>query len=153
MPGLQDNGWWSERGGSDVSGTEILTTYAPVLPNTVFRSTGIDGSPLEPWLIDGFKWFLSATDSQMTILLAQTPNGPSAFYASMHRTIPSGGSELNCVTIQRLKNKIRTKALPTAELGLKGTRVHLIGEEGHGVRVINTMLNSVTSITNISTTI
>lgn len=31
-----------------------------------------DGVPLGPWSIDGFKWFSSATDAGMAILLART---------------------------------------------------------------------------------
>jgi len=74
--------WMTERsGGSDVSGTETIATYSPVPTG---HSTS--GQPLGPWNIDGFKWFSSATDSSMTILLAQTSNGLSAFFAPMYKS-------------------------------------------------------------------
>ena len=48
---------------------------------------------------------------------------------------------MNGIKIQRLKNKLGTKALPTAELEIKGMRAWLVGEEGRGVSVIATVLN------------
>lgn len=134
--------WMTERvGGSDVSGTETLATYAPLSSSGAFEPTQIDGSPLGPWKVDGFKWFSSATDSQMSIALAQTPKGLSAFYIPMRRVTLSGDTELNGISISRLKNKMGTKALPTAELELKGARAFLLGKEGDGVREISTILN------------
>ena len=136
-------------GGSDVSGTETLATYSPNA-NEGFQSTQIDGAPLGPWVIDGFKWFSSATDSQMAIALAQTPKGLSAFYIPMRRTTPSGSTELNGISISRLKTKMGTKALPTAELELKGARAFLLGQEGNGVKEISTVL-SITRVHNAAT--
>lgn len=134
--------WMTERiGGSDVSGTETLARYSPTSSNTTFEPNQIDGSPLGPWIIDGFKWFSSATDSQMSIALAQTSKGLSSFYIPMRRTTLSGETELNGISISRLKNKMGTKALPTAELELRGARAFLLGEEGNGVREISTILN------------
>ncbi|KAG9235445.1 putative acyl-CoA dehydrogenase [Amylocarpus encephaloides] len=134
--------WMTERvGGSDVSGTETLATYSPFSGDRSLEAISTDGSPLGPWIIDGFKWFSSATDSQMTVLLAQTPKGLSAFFAPMRRIMPSGNSELNGISIQRLKNKMGTKPLPTAELVLKGMRAYLLGKEGTGIQEISTMLN------------
>ncbi|PSN70772.1 hypothetical protein BS50DRAFT_570273 [Corynespora cassiicola Philippines] len=142
--------WMTERtGGSDVSGTETVATRVD------FTETAVDavGMPLGPWKIDGFKWFSSATDSEMAVLLARTTKGGlSAFYIPMRiqsGTSPSNiadiGStlqtELNGITIQRLKNKLGTKSLPTAELELKGARGWLIGTEGEGVKEIAAILN------------
>ncbi|KAI3325104.1 very-long-chain acyl-CoA dehydrogenase [Xylariaceae sp. AK1471] len=141
--------WMTERiGGSDVSRSETVATYSP-LPNNAPLCDPEEGIPLGPWSIDGFKWFSSATDSNMTILLAQTQKGLSAFYAPMRRHNPSlvvsatgvtGGTELNGVTISRLKNKMGTKSLPTAELELRGMRGWLVGKEGEGIKEISTIL-------------
>jgi alkylation response protein AidB-like acyl-CoA dehydrogenase len=129
--------WMTERkGGSDVSGTETIATYSPT---TEASSLG-----LGPWGIDGFKWFSSATDSSMSILLAQTPKGLSTFFAPMRRPISNSSAseqEMNGINIQRLKNKFGTKSLPTAELELIGTRAFLIGKEGQGIQEISTILN------------
>ena len=144
--------WMTERqGGSDVSQTETLGQYAPYLTEEESRSTGTDGIPLGSWLCSGFKWFSSATDSSMMVFLARTPSGISTFMAPMRKTLPGSlapsittdrtATELNGIQIQRLKNKLGTKALPTAELVLQDVRAHLIGEEGNGVREIATVLN------------
>lgn len=146
--------WMTERpGGSDVSRTETTATYSPslTLDTKAPLCDPADDTPLGPWSISGFKWFSSATDSNMTILLAQTTPGKglSAFYAPMRRWNPDlvasasgkkGEMELNGVQISRLKNKMGTKSLPTAELELNGMRGWLIGEEGKGIREISTIL-------------
>ncbi|KAK0635791.1 hypothetical protein B0T17DRAFT_587167 [Bombardia bombarda] len=155
--------WMTERvGGSDVSQTETVATYAPhPTAATAPLASASEDIPLGPWSISGFKWFSSATDSQMTILLAKTRPGMgvSAFYAPMRRHNPSlvtsatgdkGGSELNGVTIQRLKTKFGTQSLPTAELELKGMRGWLIGEEGKGIQEISTILNITRAHTTVS---
>ena len=146
--------WMTERiGGSDVRNTETSAKLSPNSdpPTPEKASMSIDGSPLGPWLINGFKWFSSATDSNMAILLAKTPDrGISAFFAPMRRTLPQKleaddsslvTTELNGIAIQRLKSKLGTKALPTAELSLNDTRAFLLGREGEGVREISTILN------------
>ena len=137
-------------GGSDVRNTETLATYARDSKSKVAK-TDADGAPLGPWLINGFKWFSSATDANMAILLAKSPDGGiSAFYAPTHRTV-SGNlkaedssivtTTLNGITIQRLKSKFGTRPLPTAELSLTNTRAYMIGNHGQGVKEISTILN------------
>ncbi|KAB8257405.1 hypothetical protein BDV32DRAFT_160521 [Aspergillus pseudonomiae] len=140
--------WMTERrGGSDVRGTETvarrLTMEEVSMDSAQGRDRDAHGLPLGPWRVDGFKWFSSATDSDMTLLLAQTRKGLSLFYVPMRRCAGNQGKapELNGIRIQRLKNKLGTKSLPTAELELKGVRGWLIGEEGKGVKEIATVLN------------
>lgn len=148
--------WMTERpGGSDVSQTE---TVAAFIGNHGKGDADVDadGLPLGPWSIDGFKWFSSATDAGMTILLARTQPGKglSAFFAPMRRQRPDAApvtqvttgsrskqsTELNGVRIQRLKDKSGTRPVPTAELELKGMRAWMIGQEGNGIREIATVL-------------
>ena len=87
--------WMTERqGGSDVSQTETLATYSPAN----LASKGTDGQRLGDWLINGFKWFSSATDSSMVVMLARTPKGVSAFYAPMRRTLPDGSDSMGYET-------------------------------------------------------
>ncbi|KAK3327447.1 acyl-CoA dehydrogenase/oxidase [Cercophora scortea] len=150
--------WMTERtGGSDVSQTETIATYDSY-PSTASAplANAQEDIPLGPWSISGFKWFSSATDSQMTILLARTSpdKGVSAFFAPMRRHVPSSSTsspttELNGITIQRLKSKFGTQSLPTAELQLTNTRGWLIGAEGKGIQEISTILN----ITRVHSTI
>ncbi|GBF60648.1 acyl-CoA dehydrogenase [Trichophyton mentagrophytes] len=138
--------WMTERsGGSDVRGTE--TVARKHTPKEMEEDDGVDstGMPLGPWRLDGFKWFSSATDANMSIMLAKTgEDSISAFYAPLRRQVKGKDpqeSELNGVRIQRLKNKFGTKALPTAELEIKGMRGYLVGKEGQGVKEISTILN------------
>lgn len=42
--------------------------------------------------------------------------------------------------IVRLKDKMGTRQLPTAEMLLKGSYAHLISEDGHGVKGMSKML-------------
>ncbi|KAL2048528.1 hypothetical protein N7G274_000440 [Stereocaulon virgatum] len=143
--------WMTERaGGSDVRNTETLAIYSPISKSEAL-STGIDGMPLGPWLINGFKWFSSAIDADMAILLAKTPDGEiSAFYAPTRRTVPQKieaedssliTTELNGITIHRLKSKLGTRSVPTAELSLTNTRAYLLGTPGQGIKEISTVLN------------
>ncbi|OAG11752.1 uncharacterized protein CC84DRAFT_48668 [Paraphaeosphaeria sporulosa] len=147
--------WMTERtGGSDVSGTETVANR--LTPEEIEREisegrqSDAVGMPLGNWKIDGFKWFSSATDSEMSVLLARTAKGGlSAFYIPMRRRVKRKSllhdaalpTELNGIRIQRLKNKLGTKSLPTAELELKGARGWLVGTEGQGVKEISAILN------------
>ena len=140
--------WMTERtGGSDVSLTETvahrLNEEKIALDEEAFGS-GEDaaGMALGPWRVDGFKWFSSATDADMVVLLARTEKGISTFYAPMRRKTSTGSTVMNGVRIVRLKEKMGTKALPTAELEIKGMRAWLVGEEGRGVKEISAVLNT-----------
>ncbi|KAI4958056.1 hypothetical protein J4E86_003651 [Alternaria arbusti] len=152
--------WMTERsGGSDVSGTETLARRMTPQELEEDANQGRDsdavGMQLGSWKIHGFKWFSSATDSEMAVLLARTDKGAlSAFYMPMRRRVGAQAleshtlneeapplTELNGVRIQRLKNKLGTKSLPTAELELNGARGWLIGKEGQGVKEISAILN------------
>ena len=117
--------WMTERsGGSDVSGTETVA-----YPQT-------DGS----YTLRGFKWFSSATDSDMAVVLACIPatSGLSLFYVPVR--LPDGN--LNGIRIQALKTKLGTRAVPTAELELVDVKgCVLLGEMGRGVAAISTVLN------------
>ncbi|KPI39172.1 putative acyl-CoA dehydrogenase AidB [Cyphellophora attinorum] len=140
--------WMTERsGGSSVAGTE---TVARKMGREEIererrdrRDVDTEGNALGEWLISGFKWFSSATDADCVVLLAKTEKGISAFYAPMRRALGGGkeGSVMNGVQISRLKNKLGTKAVPTAELVIDGMRGWLLGEEGKGVRMISAILN------------
>ncbi len=131
--------WMTERaGGSDVAGTETVALWAG--PDA--SATDIDGNPLGPWTVDGFKWFSSATDCGCVLFLAKTDDTGrlSCFFAPTRKYV-NGREEMNGIRMQRLKNKLGTKTLPTAELELRGMRAWLVGEEGRGVAQISTVLN------------
>ncbi|KAJ5617200.1 hypothetical protein N7537_002314 [Penicillium hordei] len=134
--------WMTERaGGSDVQNTETWATYSPLATDSGSDPLG-DGD----YLISGFKFFSSATDANLALLLAKTPSGKlSTFLAPLRRTVvgADGVSKIvsNGVRIHRLKNKLGTKELPTAELELKDMRAHLLGELDQGIVTIAPLLN------------
>jgi len=140
--------WMTERpGGSDVRATETQASNRVSASSTGSETQQMDitGKPLGPISITGFKWFSSATDANATVLLAKEPDGSlSSFFAPMRRTSSSIGTtdtELNGVQIQRLKSKLGTHALPTAELVLTDMRAWRVGKPGQGVKEISTILN------------
>jgi hypothetical protein len=110
------------RGGSDVSGTD--TVAKP------------DGGAFRLY---GHKWFTSATTSEIALTLAKI-KGSSELSLFMVRLRDDDG-RLREIRIDRLKDKLGTRALPTAELALEGTPAYLIGGEGGGVKKIATVLN------------
>jgi hypothetical protein len=75
-------------------------------------------------------------------------SGLAMFYVET-RT-PDG--RLNGIRVERLKDKLGTRKVPTAELMLEGARAELVGETRNGTRAIEPMLvvtrtwNSVTSV-------
>ncbi|MFP5384867.1 MAG: acyl-CoA dehydrogenase family protein [Bacteriovoracia bacterium] len=115
--------WMTERtGGSDVSGT-----------STIAKKEG------DQYRLHGVKWFTSATTSQMAMTLAKVEGDEklSLFYLELR----DEEGKLQNIQINRLKDKMGTKALPTAELTLSGTPATLVGERGKGVKTIATLFN------------
>jgi alkylation response protein AidB-like acyl-CoA dehydrogenase len=140
--------WMTERpGGSDVRATETQASTSGSLSPAGSEPVQVDvtGKPLGPISVTGFKWFSSATDANATVLLAKEPDGSlSSFFAPMRRTSSSPettDTELNGIQIQRLKSKLGTRALPTAELVLTDMRAWRVGKPGQGVKEISTILN------------
>jgi alkylation response protein AidB-like acyl-CoA dehydrogenase len=106
------------------------------------------------WRLHGKKWFTSAATSQMALTLARPEgNGPGGsnlalFYLETHN--PDGS--FNGIRIERLKDKLGTRKVPTAELLLEGTRADAVIGTDSGTRHIEPMLqitrawNSVTAV-------
>lgn len=119
--------WMTEKaGGSDVGLSETIAT----------EEEGV-------WRLFGDKWFTSAATSEMALTLARPRgNGPGGrglalFYVESRD--PAG--RLNGITIHRLKEKLGTRKLPTAELSLDGTVAVPVAGLSDGVRAIAPMLN------------
>lgn len=99
------------------------------------------------YILDGFKWFTSATDSQMTLALAKIKcektgkldDQVSLFLVKMR---DEKTQKLNGLVIHKLKNKLGTKALPTAEIEIKGAKATLVSPRGEGVKYISIMMNT-----------
>lgn len=120
--------WMTERtGGSDVG-----------LSETIARR-GDDGR----YRLHGNKFFTSAATADMALTLARPEGnglggkGLALFYVEVR--LPDGG--YNAIRVNRLKDKMGTRKLPTAELELEGTIASPVAELANGVRNITSMLN------------
>jgi acyl-CoA dehydrogenase len=118
--------WMTERrGGSDVSGTE-----------TVARRDG------EGWRLYGTKWFSSATTAEVALALARpegNPDGSRGLALFYVETRDAAGAP-NGVFVNRLKDKLGTRKLPTGELTLDGARATPVAGLADGVRTVAPML-------------
>ena len=120
--------WMTEStGGSDVGLSETVACQEP------------DGT----WRLYGRKWFTSATTSQMALTLAR-PEGNSPGgrgLALFYLELRDGDGRLNHITVNRLKDKLGTRKVPTAELLLDGAPAVPVMELANGVRHIIPMLH------------
>jgi putative acyl-CoA dehydrogenase len=105
-----------KQGGSDVRAN---TTRAEPQP---------DGS----YELTGHKWFCSYPPCDLFLTLAHAPGGLSCF---LFESRDAG------FRIQRLKDKLGTRSLPSSEVEFHGVHASLIGEEGRGVATIIRMVN------------
>lgn len=119
--------WMTERtGGSDVGISETTARESP-----------------EGYRLYGNKYYTSSVISEMALTLARPPGGVpggkglAVFY--VERRDPQGGP--NGITVARLKDKLGTRKVPTAELDLDGTLATPVAGLTDGVRNITPMLN------------
>ena len=119
--------WMTEAtGGSDVGASRTVARQA-------------EGG----WRLYGRKWFTSAIASQMALTLARPEGnqdggkGLALFYVETRdeRGLPNG------IVVNRLKDKLGTRKVPTAELELEGTPAQLVCGTTDGIRNIAPMLN------------
>jgi hypothetical protein len=113
-------------GGSDVGLSETVARRSP-----------------EGWRLWGSKWFTSATTSEVALTLARPegnpPGGRGLALFFVEQRLADGSR--NRITVNRLKEKLGTRLLPTAELTLDGTLAEPVAGLQDGVRHISPMLN------------
>ena len=117
--------WMTElMGGSDVGDSE--TEALPVG----------DGQ----YSLHGRKWFTSAVIGEMALTLArpQGGDGLALFYLETRNE----DGQWNGIRVDRLKDKLGTRELPTAEIHLDGTLAIPVNGLEHGVRMITPVLNT-----------
>jgi putative acyl-CoA dehydrogenase len=105
-----------KQGGSDVRA------------NTTRAEPAGDGN----YELTGHKWFCSYPSCDVFLTLAQAPGGLSCFLFE--------GRDPG-FRIQRLKDKLGTRSLPSSEVEFHGVRGRLVGGEGRGVATIIRMVN------------
>ena len=119
--------WMTERaGGSDVARTETLARRSP-----------------EGWRLHGTKWFSSATTAEMALALARPEGAPAGGrgLALFYLETRDAEGRPNGIVIHRLKDKLGTRKLPTAELDLQGALAVPVAGLQDGVKNITSMLN------------
>jgi putative acyl-CoA dehydrogenase len=105
-----------KQGGSDVRA------------NTTRAEPAGDGT----YELTGHKWFCSYPSCDVFLTLAQAPAGLSCF---LFESSDPG------FRIQRLKDKLGTRSLPSSEVEFHGVQARLVGDEGRGVPTIIRMVN------------
>ena len=120
--------WMTElTGGSDVGASETVARR---------DAEGV-------WRLYGRKWFTSAAASQVALTLARpegnAPGGRGLALFLVETRDAEG--RLRNIQIDRLKDKLGTRKVPTAELTLDGTPAELVKGTTDGVRDIAPMLN------------
>ncbi|CAN5819593.1 acyl-CoA dehydrogenase family protein [soil metagenome] len=128
--------WMTEKpGGSDVGRTE--TVAKPLA----------DGG----YALHGVKWFTSATTANCALALARTldtdghgvagSRGLGLYLVELVDPRDESSQIGRTILVRRLKDKLGTKSLPTAELDLEGAYATLVGDPHRGVKTITGMLN------------
>ena len=118
-------------GGSDVGAIETAAKPNP------------DGT----WAITGEKWFCSNPDEYF-LVAARAPGAPRGTAGVaiflVPRVLPDG--RLNQISFKRLKDKLGTQSLPTAEIDFNGATAWAIGDPADGFK---TLMNYVIDVSRI----
>ena len=134
--------WMTEStGGSDVGRSETIARKEIAGKDIAGKDTARkDG---ERWRLHGRKWFTSAATSQMALTLGRPEGNPGGgkglalFYVETR----DAQGKLDNILVHRLKDKLGTRKVPTAELTLDGTPAWAVAGDSEGVRNIAPMLN------------
>ncbi|HVY45768.1 MAG TPA: acyl-CoA dehydrogenase family protein, partial [Minicystis sp.] len=121
--------WMTERtGGSDVG-----------LSETIARPAGA----ADRFTLHGTKWFTSATTSQMALTLGRPEGNPAGGrgLALFYVEVGEDGARNPGIFVNRLKDKLGTRKVPTAELTLDGALATAVAGTSNGIRNIAPMLN------------
>jgi alkylation response protein AidB-like acyl-CoA dehydrogenase len=120
-----------QSGGSDVGAIESVATPAE------------DGT----WSITGEKWFCSNPDEFYLVaarVAGAQPGTRGIGIFLVPRVLPDG--RLNSVCFVRLKNKLGTQSLPTAEMAFNGATGFAIGDPADGFK---TLMNYVINVSRV----
>ncbi|ELY64818.1 acyl-CoA dehydrogenase domain-containing protein [Natronococcus jeotgali DSM 18795] len=136
-----------KQGGSDVGANETRAEY---------------GAEADRWRLYGEKWFCSNVDAEGTLALARTADAPDGTAGLSMFLVPHADpetasgpvtkgrlledgplepDEVNDQLYRRLKDKLGTISVPTAEVEFTGAKAILVGEAESGFRQMTEMLN------------
>jgi acyl-CoA dehydrogenase len=137
--------WMTElTGGSDVGLSETIARPEnnPQITQTAQKGTSEDALPRD-WLLYGRKWFTSAVTAQIALTLARPEGNPAGGrgLALFYLETRDAEGRLQNIRVERLKDKLGTRKVPTAELTLDGVPAQLVMGTTDGVKNITPLLN------------
>lgn len=108
------------QGGSDVGANGCRATVLDARQNL--------------WAINGEKWFCSNVTADLALVTARPDGAPAGTRGLGLFLVPRrlDNGRPNGLFIRRLKDKLGTRSLATAELDLRDCQAYLIGEPGRG---------------------
>jgi acyl-CoA dehydrogenase len=119
--------------GGPVHGAQFVTEAqggSDAGTNSTRATPQADGS----WLLHGHKWFCSNLWAQYWLVTARPDDAPPGTRGLALFLVPrTVDGAANGWRIERLKDKLGTRSLPTAEIRLEGAVGHALGPLDHGV--------------------
>jgi alkylation response protein AidB-like acyl-CoA dehydrogenase len=122
-------------GGSDVGASRSTAKKDNTAPQ--------NGSPAERWLITGEKWFSSNAGADVFMVLARpegAPGGPKGLALFCLPRKKEDGTQNN-FSIRRIKDKVGTRNVATAEILFEDAEAYLVGEAQKGIYYMMDMVN------------
>ena len=137
-----DDGWDGAmfmtelRGGSDLATTETTARPAP-------------GGGENRWLLNGSKWFCSNVDAKAIATLARPEGADPGLRGLALFLVPATRADgtPNSIHIKRVKDKMGTRSVPTAEVDFVDTEAYILSSpkpdssEGRGFNRMMSMVN------------
>lgn len=128
--------WMTERtGGSDLGRTETVAVR------------DVEGG-VNAYRLSGYKFFTSATTANITFALARIVDSANPAGVAGSRGLSlfafelrDANGRLSGLRVHRMKDKLGTRSLPTAEIELIDKPALLVGEIGRGVANISALFN------------
>ncbi|MGK7311364.1 MAG: acyl-CoA dehydrogenase family protein [Candidatus Longimicrobiales bacterium M2_2A_002] len=108
------------QGGSDVPANVVRAVPAPDRQSTAHR-------------LHGQKWFCSNINADWFLVTARPDSGPGADEVTVFLVPARVDGQRNGYTIDRLKDKLGTRELATAEVTFDGALAWMVGPPGRGV--------------------
>jgi len=137
LPGLLDRDYEKR-----IHASQFLTEVqggSDVGSNAVVAKKDADG-----WRIHGEKWFCSVIDAQLFLMTARPEGAPDGTRGLGLFVVPrTVDGQVNEFNVRRLKQKLGTRAMASAETDFAGARAYQVGELDRGFKnVVEHVLNT-----------
>jgi len=135
--------------------------YDDAMDGSMFMTEKLGGSDLgaatkttarqtaDGWRVDGEKWFCSNVDGGAIMLLARPEGSPAGVRGLSLFLVPKRcrDGSLNGIHIRRIKDKLGTRSVPTAEVELRDAEAYLLAgssnvPDGRGLNRMMEMVNT-----------